>query len=377
MTSSSSAPTSEQAGHDGGYATVQLAVLDMIAEGVSIERTLEAIGEAVERALPSASALVFMRDESLALRGFGRGAPLFGGTVDMAKAQVHAELQRLDAEPASHRKQANRTLIVSSDTLWFVPVVDPATTPLGALCILRPGSTRPTEGETELIRSASTLAQIAIEHHLAEWRALDLLAAERRRLARDVHDDPVQAMTVVSLLLQRMAMEATSDQGEMLAQARHTVDRAIDRMRRMLFELHPTMLDDEGLAVAVEVCLEETLDSLGVEWQIDDALHREPDPHSAALAYRVIQQAVVNVAAHAGATTVKVELGNCDDGTMIRIVDDGCGFDPESVPRNRPGHLGLHTAYELARRASGTIEIRSAPGDGCMVELWLPNLPGS
>ena len=219
MNSSACSPTSEQAGHDDGYATFQLTVLDMIAEGVPIERTLEAIGEAVERALPSASALVFMRDESLTLRGFAHGAPLPGGAVDMAKAQVHAELQRLDAESASHRKQANRTLIVSSDTLWFVPVVDPATTPLGALCVLRPGSTRPTEGETELIRSASTLAQIAIEHHLAEWRALDLLAAERRRLARDVHDDPVQAMTVVSLLLQRMAIEATSDQGEMLAQS--------------------------------------------------------------------------------------------------------------------------------------------------------------
>jgi signal transduction histidine kinase len=373
MTSSSYAATSEQAGHGGGYARAQLAVLDMIADGASIEPTLKAIGEAVEVALPSVAALVFMRDESLALRGFANGTP----TVDLAKAHVHAELRRLDAEPMSHRKQASRTLIAASDSVWFVPVVDPATRPLGALCILRRSGGRPTEGETELIRSASTLTQIAIEHHLAEWRALELLAAERRRLARDVHDDPVQAMTVVSLHLQRMAIEATSDQREMLGQMRHTVDHAIDRMRRMLFELHPTMLDEEGLAVAVEVCLEETLDSLGVEWQIDVALHSEPDPHIAALAYRVIQQALVNVAAHAGATTVKVELGNRDDGMMIRIVDDGCGFDPKSVSRNRPGHLGLHTAYELARRASGTIEIRSAPGDGCTVELWLPNLSAS
>jgi signal transduction histidine kinase len=353
------------------YLRYQIETLDLIAQHAPIDRTLEKICELVEHTLPGTAALVLVTDDVYPMRMFS-SAPFAEQLLEAIVAPVTAALDRLDVVPDDPQHLIVVDPTSPGYTVWCIPVVGLGSVPLGALCVRRDWDDHPTERATILMDHSSRLVQVAIEQHLAERRIIGMLTAERKQIAADLHDDPVQAVTAVSLVLQRLAMEVPSEQAELLGQARTTVNGAIERMRRMLFELHPTALDEEGLAVAVEVYLEETFEPSGVEWKVVDTMEREPDAHLASLAYRLIHEALSNVVAHAAATSVLVELGSRDGGLVVRVVDDGVGFDPEVIPHHRPGHLGIHTAHDLARRASGTMQIESAPGNGCSVEIWLP-----
>ena len=353
------------------YLRFQIETLDLIAQHAPIDRTLETVCELVEHTLPGSSALVLATDDVYPIRMFSR-EPFAEPLVEAIITPVMAALERLDVVPGATDRLMVADPTADGISVWCIPIVGLGSIPLGALCVRRAWDAHPTERATILMQHASRLVQVAIEQHLAERRIIGMLTAERKQIAADLHDDPVQAVTAVSLILQRLAMEVPTAQAELLAQARTTVNGAIERMRRMLFELHPTALDEEGLTVSVEVYLEETFEPLGVKWQVVDAMEREPDAHLGALAYRLIHEALSNVVAHAGATSVQVELGTRDEGLVVRVVDDGVGFDYDAVPRNRPGHLGIHTAQDLARRASGSMEIESEPGTGCTVEIWLP-----
>ena len=349
----------------------QADTLDLIADHAPLDRTLGAVCAFVERHLPGACALVITSDADYPLRVFHQDA-FSDPVVESLSLWVRAWLDRTPVPAVDGTPAVVDDPTDGGEPVWCLPIVGLGARPLGALCVRWHWSDEPSADDTSTVRQASRLAQIAIEHHLTERQVVGLLAAERKQIAADLHDDPVQAVTAVSLILQRLAMVVPAEQSELVGQARTAVDRAIERMRRMLFELHPSALEEEGLAVAVEVYLEETFDPLDLRWTIDAHLHDEPDVHVAALTYRLIHEALANVVAHAGASKVTVELTSDVDGLTARITDDGCGFDPDAVPPNRPGHLGLHAASDLARRASGGLDIDSAPGRGCTVTIWLP-----
>lgn len=356
------------------YVEEQTETLDLIADHAPLDRTLEGVCLVVERSLPRASAFVMTFDGDYPLRLF-HDASLSQVVRDDLVPRVRGWLDRTSLVPVESRQVMLDDPTGGGEHVWCVAIVGLGARPLGALCIRRAWRGEMSARADALARHAGRLAQIAIEHHLAERQVIGLLAAERKQIAADLHDDPVQAVTAVSLILQRLAMDVPADQAELLGHARTTVNNAIERMRRMLFELHPTALDEDGLAVAVEVYLEETFEPLGVHWTIDAHLRVEPDAHTAALTYRLVHEALANVVAHADASNVHVELTSDDSGLTARVTDDGCGFDPDAVPRVRPGHLGIHTASDLAHRASGRLEIVSSPGTGCAVTVWLPIAP--
>ena len=353
------------------YLRLQIDVLELIAQHAPIDRTLEVVCGLVEQTMPGTSALVLVTDDVYPMRMFSN-EPFPEALVEVIVSKVTSALERLGLVPSDSERLIVTDPTAEGATVWCIPIVGLGSLSLGALCVRRDWGDEPTDRADTLVRHASRLVQVAIEQHLAERRIIGMLAAERKQIAEDLHDDPVQAVTAVSLVLQRLAMEVPTEQAELLGQARRTVNGAIDRMRRMLFELHPTALEEEGLAVAVEVYLEETFEVLGITWQVENRLDREPDVHVGALAYRLLHEVLSNVVAHAEASSVCVELGSRDLGLLVRITDDGVGFDPDELPRSRPGHLGIHTAQDLARRASGTLEIESAPGAGCTVEIWIP-----
>ena len=353
------------------YLRLQIEVLELIAQHAPIDRTLETVCLLVEQTMPGASALVLATDDVYPMRMCSR-EPFPDPLVEVIVARVTGVLDRLEVVPSDSGRMIVEDPTREDATVWCIPIVGLGSLPLGALCVHREWGAEPTERAATLVRHASRLVQVAIEQHLAERRIVGMLAAERKQIAEELHDDPVQAVTAVSLVLQRLAMEVPTEQAELLEHASHLVSGAIDRMRRMLFELHPTALEEEGLAIAVESYLAETFEPLGIAWQVENTLDREPDVNLGALAYRLMHEVLSNVVAHAAASSVRVELGSRDLGLVMRILDDGVGFDPDEVPRSRPGHLGIHTAQDLARRASGILEIESAPGAGCTVEIWIP-----
>ncbi len=257
-------------------------------------------------------------------------------------------------------------------TVWGYVVPGIGGHPLGALCITRAWPTDHPERTEAAFYSAARLLQVALEQRRAATNTAAMIAAERERIANELHDDPIQSITVLSLTLQRISRGVSPELREQLDGARRHADEAIDRMRRMLFELHPAVLEDDGLAVAIEVYLEQTMEPLAIDWSLDDRLTFEPDPATAVLAYRLIHEALANVARHSQASTVSVLLDNVDHRLHAEIVDDGTGFDTSAVPHHRPGHLGIGNVSYLAQRAGGRLDVESSPGDGCTVRIWVP-----
>jgi len=197
--------------------------------------------------------------------------------------------------------------------------------------------------------------------------------AERRRIAADLHDDPIQVMSAVDMRLQMLVDFPQTISGGELAGIEREVRLAIERLRSLLFELRPAALDREGLAAALRVYLEHIAATTGWAVDVRDTMEAEPEPDLRSLVYRIAQEAVMNARKHAGAGTVVVELATVDGGVSLRVSDDGGGFEPEAAETPVPGHAGLPTVVERAELAGGWARITSAPGEGTIVACWIPS----
>ena len=193
---------------------------------------------------------------------------------------------------------------------------------------------------------------------------------ERRRIAADIHDESVQTLTALALRLDVLSAriedpDLLQDLGEIKATARS----AISNLRQLMFELHPPILDRDGLAAALLPHLDQ-LRQEGLEVELGASLGPRLAPETAAAAYRVVQEALLNVRKHARARRVGVELTERSDGLYVRVSDDGRGFDTGG--RQEPGHLGLIAMRERVEMAGGRIWINSERGQGTTVEFRLP-----
>jgi PAS domain S-box-containing protein len=195
---------------------------------------------------------------------------------------------------------------------------------------------------------------------------------ERRRIAGDIHDDSIQAMTAASMRLQilRRAL-ATEEQGKLLDDLQETISLAISRLRHLLFELRPPALDREGLVSALRAYVEEADANTTAGFRLDASLRSEPPERIRALLYRIAQEAITNARKHANASEIVVTLDEHDNDYRLRVVDDGVGYDVESTAP-RAGHLGLVAMRERAELAGGSVRTLSRPGAGTTVELLIP-----
>jgi signal transduction histidine kinase len=148
------------------------------------------------------------------------------------------------------------------------------------------------------------------------------------------------------------------------------VKSSITSMRHLIFELRPSVLDDEGLAAA----LEEHMDKVGngIDFSLRNELTDEPPAQARVILYRIAQEALANVRKHARAETVRIVLRSHADGFLVTISDDGEGFIVSDVPSSAPGHLGLTAMRERAAIAGGWCRVHSLRGVGTTVEFWVP-----
>ena len=193
---------------------------------------------------------------------------------------------------------------------------------------------------------------------------------ERRRIAADIHDDPIQVMSAVDLRLQLLLDRPERVDAHELGELAEELRSAIDRLRNLLFELRPVTLDLEGLAPAIGMYLGHAAKETGWTWEVIDELDEEPLDETRVSVYRIAQEAVRNARKHANASHVEVRLLSADGGLLLRVVDDGVGFDPFETPV--PGHIGLATITERAELAGGWCRIRSRPSEGSVLECWMP-----
>jgi PAS domain S-box-containing protein len=195
---------------------------------------------------------------------------------------------------------------------------------------------------------------------------------ERRRIAADIHDDPIQAMSAVDLRLATIAEKGSALDPSELGELQKIVRRSIERLRTLLFELLPSALDRDGLVVAVEQYLEHTAKATGWSFDVVDEVAVEPGSELRATLYRIAQEAVANARKHSAASKVEVTVSTEAGGVTIRVRDDGRGFDTAELDDSEPGHIGLATMVERAELMGGWCRISSVPDAGTTVECWLP-----
>jgi len=198
---------------------------------------------------------------------------------------------------------------------------------------------------------------------------------ERRRLARDLHDEVNQALTAMLLRLEALAQDAPPARGAEVTELKRLAGEAMEELLSLARQLRPTALDDHGLAAAIEAQLNRFAAHTGVETEM--TVEGDPgrlDEDVQIAVYRTAQEALANAGRHAGAGRVEVDLSVEERGAALRVSDDGAGFDP-SRPGKRGGGgpgLGLQGMAERARLAGGELDVRSSPGSGTTVTLRLP-----
>jgi PAS domain S-box-containing protein len=227
-------------------------------------------------------------------------------------------------------------------------------------------------------RAADRLRHLDEQRRFLLQRLVNVQEEERRRIAGDIHDDSIQAMTAVLYRLALLRKHA-DDPGQLgrIDALETAVGASLERLRTLVFDLRPPVLDEVGLVAALRQYLKEAEAHGGFSTQLRDRLTSEPPGELRVIAYRIAQEALTNVRSHARASTVEVAVGEAEGGLLVRIADDGTGFRSDRAEEHpRPGHLGLASMRERAAMAGGWCQIDSRPGRGTTVEFWLPAAAG-
>lgn len=201
---------------------------------------------------------------------------------------------------------------------------------------------------------------------------------ERKRIARDLHDDFTQRLAALTIDLQSKSVQISQSDASHawhLKQLGEKAERLTTDLQGLAHQLHPSLLEHAGLEAAAREYVEEfsTRTGLATEIIVRNMQALIPLEHATCL-YRVLQESLQNVRKHAEATNVLVRLIGAGHSVGITIVDNGCGFD-QFPERGKLDGLGLTSMAERVKALQGTFLVRTKPGDGTEVEAWV-SLPG-
>lgn len=234
------------------------------------------------------------------------------------------------------------------------------------------------DGDLRLAEIFAARAAVAVD--LSERVARDALRRvvaaqehERRRLARELHDETGQALT--SVLLGLRALEEADDASTLRAAAlelRQLVVETLQDVRRLAVELRPKALDDFGLVPALERLTQTFAEQTGIAVDLESALPAERLPAEVETAlYRIVQESLTNVVKHARARGVSILLARRRSSVAAVIEDDGQGFDPAAPPSGEGG-AGLVGMRERLALLDGTLAVESSPGAGTTLVVEVP-----
>jgi two-component system sensor histidine kinase UhpB len=193
---------------------------------------------------------------------------------------------------------------------------------------------------------------------------------ERRRVARDLHDEVNQSLTAILLRLEALAQDTPAERLEEVVELKRLATQAMDELLNLARQLRPTALDDHGLLPAIEAQVRGLEERSGIQARLE--ISGDPaflDEEKQTVIYRVAQEALANAGRHAHARTVALALEVAGEAAELRIRDDGVGFDPVV---SRGDGLGLDGMVERARLVGGELDLRSSPGAGTELTLRVP-----
>ena len=235
--------------------------------------------------------------------------------------------------------------------------------------------------ETTARKRAELALHDANEHlRLLSRRILEVQEAERRHLARELHDEMGQVLTMISVNLKSVKRRLDSAGQQELDESIGHVDRVIQDMRDLSLNLRPAMLDDLGLDSALRWQAKRQAERAGFQVDlVSDSTAVEVPVEVRNACYRVAQEALTNVVRHGKARRVGIELHQRDGEVELIIQDDGVGFNVNAARAHadRGKSLGLLSMKERVELLAGSFEIQSAPGRGTIIRARFPLLTSS
>jgi two-component system sensor histidine kinase UhpB len=222
---------------------------------------------------------------------------------------------------------------------------------------------------TDLARAFNAmLDRLEQERRESGRRALSVQASERRRVARELHDEVGQTLTAMLLQVEGLATAVPDSAQAQLDELRETARTGAEEVRRIAQRLRPEALEELGLQAAMLALL----DGVAVQARLRTHHQIERDlplnPEDELVVYRVAQEALTNVVRHAQASNVSLSLSADDGAVVLRIGDDGRGIAPELLDSS----YGIRGMRERALLIGATLDVRSRLGEGTTVELVVP-----
>jgi signal transduction histidine kinase len=253
---------------------------------------------------------------------------------------------------------------------------------LGMLVALDPLSGGPefSSADEQLLTSFATTAAVAVStaQALGAARQRERTAAaeaERRRWARELHDETLQGVAAVRVML---ALSRRADEAELRATVTHAADALqgeVDRLRDIIHDVRPSSLDDLGLMAAMEALVarhsHDGGPALQLEVDLDHEAGRAPErlhPDVETAIYRIAQEALRNALNHANAHTVAIAVAEIEGEVGVRVRDDGRGYDARAITSG----FGLVSIRERVELLDGRLRLRSVPGEGTTLEARVP-----
>jgi two-component system, NarL family, sensor histidine kinase UhpB len=234
------------------------------------------------------------------------------------------------------------------------------------------------EDITQRRRADEAIRENAVQLHALSRRLVDLQEAERRDIARELHDQVGQTLTAlhINLELIRARLQVHGD-AVMLDRTEDSlglIQSAFASVRNVMYDLRPPLLDEYGVISSLQWYAEIFSKRFGLAVEVRGEDAPRPLPEVELALFRIAQEALNNVARHARAAKVVVELGRAEGEVSLTIVDDGAGIAPDPSSGERPGY-GLINMRERAEAVGGTFDVAFTAGAGARVTVKIPRSP--
>lgn len=384
----------------------QLSIINSIMGTISHTLDLEGIiTNALDEVLRLTSidvGAVFLLEENqpglrlMASRGLSDDAAKLASEMGMLDSSCGGVLDRRQVivVPNLDRKRGRRVRSLQREnvkTLVHIPLISKGN-PLGSMCV---GLCTPMEFKDEdkdlltaigsqiavAIENARLYAEIQQKEHISRElfkKSITAQEEERKRIARELHDDTSQALTTLLFAAEEgLEIHDRNQLRERLTRMRDLAQSTINSVHKIIFDLRPSMLDHLGLMPALRWFANARLEEKGIRVTFKEVNEpRRLPPELETALFRVFQEAITNIARHAGARNVNILFEYRDDLTMVSIEDDGIGFDLYDLtldPDSLRG-LGLIGMQERLELLGGDLEIKAVPGQGTRIILQVPIL---
>lgn len=384
----------------------ELSALNSIAskvnQSLNLEDVLDNTMQKVLDVTRATNGCIFLRDsESNILKEIGgtgstgifKCRQAASATADCSCHQVVREGQTVIVNDILHCPMLTEEVLTKENISSFVSVPLKAKDRIIGVMNITCSDERPfTENDFRILDSIAYHISLAIENSILYDQAkkkeelrgkllnmvINAQEEERKRIARELHDEYGQSMAVLKINLEYMDTLALPEQSELREKLKQTValvGEALENLRRLPLALRPYALDQLGLIAAIRAHVQTNLESAGIRVEFETkGLDRRLSPETETVLFRIIQEAIHNIVRHAEAKNVKIKLEVKTDKITAEVCDDGKGFNIESLSQAKDGtqRLGLLGIQERVSLLGGTFNIESSPEKGTRIQVEIP-----